>query len=54
MESRKDDSAKSLQPRSEQVLRMRYHDMTKLEEGLNKIYGEGQYKLKACKQMLCV
>jgi hypothetical protein len=41
------DSTGSLQPRTDQVLRMIYHDIAKLQEGLDKIYGKGQYKLKA-------
>jgi hypothetical protein len=40
-------STRSLQPQTEQVLRMRYHDIAKLQEGLDEIYGKGQYKLKA-------
>jgi hypothetical protein len=40
-------SIRSLQPQTEQVLRMRYHDIGKLQEGLDEICGKGQYKLKA-------
>lgn len=36
-------------PQTEQVLRMKYNDMATLQEGLNKIYGHGQYKLRASK-----
>lgn len=47
MESDGQHSTNLLQPLTEQVLRMRYHDIAKLQEGLDEIYGKGQYKLKA-------
>lgn len=47
MGSEDQHSTMSLQPWTEQVLRMRYHDIAKLQEGLDEIYGKGQYKLKA-------
>jgi len=47
MGSNNQQSTISLQLWTEQVLRMRYHDIAKLQEGLDKIYGKGQYKLKA-------
>ena len=47
MGSNNQESTISLQPWTEQVLRMRYHDIAKLQDGLDEIYGKGQYKLKA-------
>jgi len=47
MGSEDQHSTKSLQPWTEQVLRMRYNDIAKLQEGLDEIYGKGQYKLKS-------